>query len=897
MPASLTTQTIGSTLVTTESGTVVSIGITLPSGAKIKNAYGWDDALWDSEIKYSKDPADIEVLNNLKANWKSIQDQQVSAFNNFKQQTTPSIQTTTEPIVPPTQSTETAQQNLQYTNTGGFDDDSGQVGTQEEANAINQALADDAEIYGYAGSDYPPESNSEVSSNAGTTVAGKSDTPAGKAPADKPGRRLYNPLSKFSSYTYQISLYMVTPDAYNAFVLSGKKNINAFSNIAQDNIAQESYNTGERAGSGVYLIAQSGGINNKTENRAPGFNLDLYIDNLEIASAVAQGKTEESEGPVNQSVIKFTITEPYGFSFISKLKEAVTEIVNYGSNLPDAQEAEFADKAIYVLGIRFLGYDAQGNLASNLEQVAGTTMETTSSSNGSFETYYDIKLSNIQFKLDGKAVTYNIDAIPIPNQEGYGLKHGRILSDTSAVGSTVETTIQSLIDNLNKEQENIKKQRGSKIATKYKVVYVGPDADLLKLASTANNITNDDKKLYPALTGVETPNIDVSDSIKASPDGNQRQMVFKGSGGATSIVQAIQLIVTQSDYITNAIKNLYPNTTNQKDANKDVDSESQKSIKWFNVSVEVLNLGYDKSLRDWAYEITYILQPYDTPYLNVASVPDPTTFKYPGPVKRYEYYLTGKNTEVMSFDLTYNNLYIQNVVGEPPEPPKKSPIPLAQGQRAAAPRQGKLGKSMEAQNEYVNYLNDIGAYATAYVNILGDPDFLVKDNASSINSIFSKYYGIDGYTINANSGQVFVEIDFREAIDYDNEKGYMSVNDKLMFFQYPKIYREGKYKINGMAFQVMSINNYFRGGKFTQKLTLNANVWDVEDEEVDNTSYDALENRRLNVNNNQTVGLANDPPPSNATPPQPAQEVTKPVNTSADDDAGETASQAIRLGA
>ena len=38
---------------------------------------------------------------------------------------------------------------------------------------------------------------------------------------DAPGRRLKNPLGALSSYTYQLSLYMITPDAYDAFNAGG----------------------------------------------------------------------------------------------------------------------------------------------------------------------------------------------------------------------------------------------------------------------------------------------------------------------------------------------------------------------------------------------------------------------------------------------------------------------------------------------------------------------------------------------------------------------------------------------------------------------------------------------------------------------------------------------------
>ena len=85
-----------------------------------------------------------------------------------------------------------------------------------------------------------------------------------------PGKRTKNPLGYFTSYNYQLSLYMITPDAYDAFVQSGRKDINVLNNVAGNQTA------------GALLIAQSGGINNTQENRAPGFNFDYYIDNLKI---------------------------------------------------------------------------------------------------------------------------------------------------------------------------------------------------------------------------------------------------------------------------------------------------------------------------------------------------------------------------------------------------------------------------------------------------------------------------------------------------------------------------------------------------------------------------------------------------------------------------------------
>ena len=76
----------------------------------------------------------------------------------------------------------------------------------------------------------PPGGTAPVQATP-TSQSGKSDTAAAASSKSKPGKRLQNPLANFSSYTYQISLYMITPDAYKAFIESGRKNLNAINNI------------------------------------------------------------------------------------------------------------------------------------------------------------------------------------------------------------------------------------------------------------------------------------------------------------------------------------------------------------------------------------------------------------------------------------------------------------------------------------------------------------------------------------------------------------------------------------------------------------------------------------------------------------------------------------------
>jgi len=170
----------------------------------------------------------------------------------------------TEPL-PPITDTKTSSNNL----TGSADGDAvGNPGSTPSgaANGVSTSTAN------------PPYSVSQqnqgaalATSSSGSTTPTTTSQPTGNSPP-KPGRRLQNPLGDFSSYTYQLSLYMVTPEGYKAFAGTGRKDINVLKGQAKPQI--------------VTLI-QSGGINNTTNTRASGFELDFYIDDLSFKTTTS----------------------------------------------------------------------------------------------------------------------------------------------------------------------------------------------------------------------------------------------------------------------------------------------------------------------------------------------------------------------------------------------------------------------------------------------------------------------------------------------------------------------------------------------------------------------------------------------------------------------------------
>ena len=154
---------------------------------------------------------------------------------------------------PPTDNEQqTKQQNAASQASGSGDDDSGKKsaqntgdGTPSSAAPQTQPTPNSAAQPTNAGtSPSAPQSPAPPpvtpAPNAGTTVPGKAETSSAAQPAQIPGKRTYNPLSTFSSYTYQLSLYMITPDAYDLFIASGRRDLNVMSNTGGNAAATES---------------------------------------------------------------------------------------------------------------------------------------------------------------------------------------------------------------------------------------------------------------------------------------------------------------------------------------------------------------------------------------------------------------------------------------------------------------------------------------------------------------------------------------------------------------------------------------------------------------------------------------------------------------------------------
>jgi hypothetical protein len=234
-----------------------------------------------------------------------------------------------------------------------------------------------------------------------------------------------NILDYYASYTYSLSWYLVDPDTYNKLVKSPKRNLE-----------------------GYYLLVQSGGapVNNQVPanngtnptvqtsstvgfGRSPFFPLDYYIDNLEFNVAYAGTATN---GAATFSDLTFTITEPNGISLLDNLYSAVADLYSK-KNITKPGTPPNYSAAMYVMVIRFYGYDVDGNLVQPIARRTGVT-----DNQAAVEKFIPFIITNIDFKVANKLVEYQIAGTVPGTATGFSTNRGSIPQNFQFQGTTVK---------------------------------------------------------------------------------------------------------------------------------------------------------------------------------------------------------------------------------------------------------------------------------------------------------------------------------------------------------------------------------------------------------------------------------------------------------------------------
>lgn len=683
-----------------------------------------------------------------------------------------------------------------------------------------------------------------------------------------------NVLDKFSSYTYQASVYLMSPKQYEQLLNSKNKTVNGYQLLFQSGGAAN--NVGGPQGPGSQTSGtQTGPIsgaafNNSTPatpspggpdaGRNPFFDNDFYIDSITLENQLP-GKATGASHMVTD--IKFTVIEPMGMTLIDRLYSAVKDYAPQ-----DGSGAVNYTAAVYLMVIRFFGYDEAGNLVS-----PGTTPGGANSNpKAVVEKFVPFLIKNIKWTVSTKAASYDFECGPVGQFVGSTTARGTIPYDVQLTASTVgqvlkgkaqigattsanpgasttssqtgplsgaafnnstppqkanaaptdkKTITGGLMDAMNQFQKELVTRGIYSIPDEYELEFAnGSLGDSVLDIENATIVLSDNKKVdlkgapmaqSPAQAGGQA-----LDSARQVTNISQRSMTITAG---QQVVQAIELAVRNSSYIYNQSL-LITKADGSQIANPEA---RNKPMKWFLISMSSTQLGFDKLRNDYAYRIKYTITPYRVP--NFDSRYFPIT-QFPGLHKQYNYWFTGQNNAVLDYKAELNTLYQMTVSGSTPENSfaqqtrekftfSMRDIPrYVYSPRSAESSSGGPGKSNEVSANAAEYLNSPGDLASAKIKIVGDPSWIQQ--GSLFRPISSQINTTPGFlpdgTIDFDSSQVLFEIAWQRPEDYDLTTGLADPYAKTQ-----AKYGERK-PLQSNVYQAIKVVNEFKQGRFEQTI-------------------------------------------------------------------------------
>lgn len=668
-----------------------------------------------------------------------------------------------------------------------------------------------------------------------------------------------NVLDRFASYTYSASVYLMSAKQYERLLLSNKKNINGYFLLFQSG--------GAPVNKGGFQGVGSTGSTNGTENlnaegvddygRNPAFPQDFYIDSITIDNALPGQQTQAAHMVTE---LKFTVVEPGNITLLDRLYRAVQD----AGQVNDLNQPVNYTAAVYLMVIRWYGYDIDGNLV----QVGAADPNTgLTDPNAVVEKFIPFLIKKINWSVSSKLVTYDFECAPVAQMVAGYTRRGTIPYDAQFTASSVrellggelqfvtpasttntatnrqasvravdnaiaatgsppkasgaptssQTVKQGLMQAMNRYQQELVKNGKYEVADTYSIEFdENPDYPDLNIADATLRLPG--SIVTQSRTSMNVaPSQDANQSLNPETDAmkisNRNWSVTAGM----QVIQVIDLVIRNSSYI--AKQQL---TAIDASGVERPDAQAQKKpMSWFKISMEAKQGKYDKLRRDHAYDITFVVTPYTLQDFDSTYFP---LTQFRGVHKSYPYWFTGQNTAVLDFTANFNNLYNLTVTGTSPEDSGTAAIrrnftssmrDIAKYTYAASStesRQGEDSRALEAQANAAEYLYSPGNMGDGSLRIIGDPAWIQQGSMAgrvNVNDFSYSPFLPDG-TINFDAQQVMYEVAWQRPNDYDLNTGLAD--------PYAGGDTKNRLPIQSSVYLATRVISEFKQGKFEQTI-------------------------------------------------------------------------------
>lgn len=447
-----------------------------------------------------------------------------------------------------------------------------------------------------------------------------------------------NPLENFASYTPLWTFACLTPQQFN----------DPFSYRGKPSALQ-------------HVVFSSAGRYDSQRAQTASGSPEFYVNNFTMMSYLAA-----TDKTGNSTAISFgwDIYEPYSMGLLLESMQSAAISAGY---------ANYMDNCPYLLRLDFQGYDESGQPMKGQEKLTK---------------YYVCKLKKVTFDVNEQGSVYKVEAIPY-NHLGYGALINTVFTDVNLEGGSVKEVLisgeKSLATVLNNKQEQMVKDRKQDIADTYFVWFPTSPGDNPPPApqSTIDKATVALNELAKKLPGAKpapptefgsnpigqsdldfdikaggtyptTPEGDSYDSKTGVVDRGSVQISPKGrtlmfTQGMT-VTQMITSVILNSKYVYSIFDEAKRNPTGE--------------VWWFKIDVQIQLKEFDSCRGEFAKNIIYRVVPFKV-HSSIFSAPSAVPPGYnqltKKIVKNYNYIYTGKNQDIIKFDLQFNNMFFTGV--------------------------------------------------------------------------------------------------------------------------------------------------------------------------------------------------------------------------------------------
>ena len=653
-----------------------------------------------------------------------------------------------------------------------------------------------------------------------------------------------NILNNYRSWTYNFAFAAISPRA-----LSNPK-------LLESDVRK--YPILNSAGKGTTGLAvsrdgenrQAGNFKN-TSSLVDGFNknspgrFDLYIDNVELQSIVGAGT--DGTGSSVPTNVKFDVFEPYSMNGFIEAMQVAAKAAGYSDYMNGA----------FALRVQFQGYsDTTTNAQSRPEIIPMSTR------------YFCLTIVEMAVDVNEQGTRYKVEATPVTKMT-YGLPN-KLTTNIKVAGDTVGEVLKNFFDAINQMTEDrMETERGPgkrKPCDTYEI-------SCPKL-STVNSPQNTKAAILKGSTGtsytsdiIKSKMLDELKSSEVFQMGDPAQ--FKnGYVGATTNSTATNstsnpstgklnpktntVVFSQDKQIHDCIAAIVRDSEYTRDLLKPENLKKVKEgngyVTYFTIRTEIDYLpGFDETNNKNYINYRYVLEPYQMHYTRIPGQQlgkvDLKDIK--GKIKReYNYIYTGKNVDVLKFNLKFDNLYFQAMPAmlgnrPPVDSTKEAAAPNNQtnttAERAPAVRDNATANetsvplsstratasanyqneaaraglpqgdpyALLAKNLHAAVLNNV-ALISGQLEILGDPYYLVTGGMYNGDLVLKDpQMTVDGQAP-ITQGDLYVNINFKNPVDINSNTGLVDFGSTPLAFS-------GVYRVNQLV-------NSFKGGVFTQSL-------------------------------------------------------------------------------